>query len=205
MHEVHLIELAVGSIEEMDVLTFRDDTELLSHALRLFHAALAHDGIMEAVADAGRGHDEDVGSLGPPAVHAFGLEDQPFHTRADAGGIGVEPLFDVVGTQHDDEQIDDFMALEERISHAQSVHRLMDGVHENGRPARKTLFRHEIVAAKRRLQAAGPALVLIEADAVVGTVRRVGTVAVGVGIAQTKDMFFHRLFPFQISPRDWRK
>ena len=81
----------------------------------------------------------------------------------------------------------------------------MDGVYENGRPARKTLFRHEIVAAKRRLQAAGPALVLVEADAVVGTVRRVGTVAVGVGVAQTKDMFFHRLFPFQISPRDWRK
>ena len=122
MHEVHLIELAVGSIEEMDVLTFRDDTELLSHALRLFHTALAHDGIMETIADAGRGHDEDVGSLGPPAVHALGLEDQSFHTRADAGGIGVEPLFDVVGTQHDDEQIDDFMALEERISHAQSVH-----------------------------------------------------------------------------------
>ena len=67
----------------------------------------------------------------------------------------------------------------------------MDGVHENGRPARKALFRHEIVAAKRRLQAAGPALVLIEADAVVSTVRRVGTVAVGVGIAQTEDMCFH--------------
>ena len=48
----------------MDVLTFRDDTELLSHTLRLFHAALAHDSIMEAIADAGRGHDEDVGSLG---------------------------------------------------------------------------------------------------------------------------------------------
>ena len=81
----------------------------------------------------------------------------------------------------------------------------MDGVYKNGRPARKALFRHKIVAAKRRLQAAGPALVLIEADAVVGTVRRVGAVAVGVGVAQTKDMFFHRLFPFQISPRDWRK
>ena len=38
----------------MDVLTFRDDTELLSHALRLFHTALAHDGIMETIADAGR-------------------------------------------------------------------------------------------------------------------------------------------------------
>ena len=67
MHEVHLIELAVGSIEEMDVLTLRDDTELLGHTLRLFHAALTHDGIMETIADAGRGHDEDVGSPGPPA------------------------------------------------------------------------------------------------------------------------------------------
>ena len=71
---------------------------------------------MEAIADAGRGHDEDVWSLGPPAVHALSLEDQPFHPRADAGGIGVEPLFDVVGTQHDDEQVDGFMALEERIT-----------------------------------------------------------------------------------------
>ena len=59
---------------------------------------------------------------------------------------------------------------------------------------------HAVAAAAHR---AG--ILFIEADAVVGTVRRVGAVAVGVGVAQTKDMFFHRLFPFQISPRDWRK
>ena len=107
--------------------------------------------------------------------------------------LGIHAV--IVGAQHDDEQVDDLMALEERIGHAQSVHRLMDGVHENRRPARKALFRHKILAAQRCLQPTGPALILVEADAVVGAVRRVGAIAVSVGVAQTKDMLFHRSIP----------
>ena len=179
----------------MDALPLGDDAELLCHALRLFHTALAHDGVVEAVADAGRSHDKDVGGFGAPAVHALCLEDEALHPCTDAGGIGVEPLLDVIGAQHNDEQVDDLMALEERIGHAQSVHRLMDGVHENRRPARKALFRHKILAAQRCLQPTGPALILVEADAVVGAVRRVGAIAVSVGVAQTKDMLFHRSIP----------
>ena len=122
MHEIHLVELAVLCIQEVHVLARADDAELLGHTGGFLHTAVAHDRVMEPGPDGRRCHHQNVGLFGAPAVHALGLEDQPFHTRADAGGIGVEPLFDVVGTQHDDEQIDDFMALEERISHAQSVH-----------------------------------------------------------------------------------
>ena len=143
--------------------------------------------------------DEVYGSLGAEGFFTEAtplcLEDEALHPCTDAGGIGVEPLLDVVGAQHNDEQVDGLVALEKRIGHAQSVHRLMDGVHENRRPARKALFRHKILAAQRRLQPTGPALILVEADAVVGAVCRVGAIAVSVGVSQTKDMLFHRSIP----------
>ena len=43
------------------------------------------------------------------------------HTGCNAGGVGPKALFHVVGAQHDDEQVDDFMALEQGIGHAQTV------------------------------------------------------------------------------------
>ena len=54
--------------------------------------------------------------------------------------------------------------------------------------------------AQGLLQAAGPALVLVEADAVVGAVVGVGAIAVGVGITQTENMLFHnQITPFPSS------
>ncbi len=79
----------------------------------------------------------------------------------------------VVGTQHDDEQVDDLMALEEGVGGAQGVHRFVDGVYKDGRPAGEALLGDEIIAAQRGLQAAGPAFLLVEADPAVGTIRRV--------------------------------
>ena len=83
------------------------------------------------------------------------------------------------------------MALEEGVGGAQGVHRFVDGVYKDGRPAGEALFGDEIIAAQRGLQAAGPAFLLIEADPAVGTVRRIGTVAVGVAVTQAENMFFH--------------
>ena len=83
------------------------------------------------------------------------------------------------------------MALQQGIRDAQSVHGFVDGVHENGRPAGQALFRDEVLAAQCGLQTAGPALVLVEADAAVGVVLRVGAIAVGVGVAQAENVSFH--------------
>ena len=83
------------------------------------------------------------------------------------------------------------MALEQGIGHAQSIHGLVDGVYKNGGAARKALFGYQILVAQSSLQTAGPALVLVEADAAVGVVLGVGTITVGVGIAQAENMCFH--------------
>ena len=89
------------------------------------------------------------------------------------------------------------MALQQGIRDAQSVHGFVDGVYENGRPAGQALFRDKVLAAQRGLQTAGPALILVEADAAVGVVLRVGAIAVGVGVAQAENVGFHRKYtPF---------
>ena len=116
---------------------------------------------------------------------------EPLHACRNAGGIGTKALLHIVRAQHDDEQVDDFVALEQGIDDAEGIHRFVDGVHKYGGAAGKSLFGHKVFVAQRLLQAAGPALLFIEADAMVGAVVGVGTVAVGVGITQTEDMCFH--------------
>ena len=173
----------------------------------LLHAAVTHDFVVETLLDAGRCHDEDVGLLAAPAVHALALLDQPLHADADAGGVGTKALLDVVRAQHDDEQVDDLMALQQGIRDAQSVHGFVDGVYENGRPAGQALFRDEVLAAQCGLQTTGPALVLVEADAAVGVVLRVGAIAVGVGVAKAENEFSSQMHSF-LSYRSgwlWRK
>ena len=82
------------------------------------------------------------------------------------------------------------MALEQGIGHAQSIHGLVDGIYKNGGAAGKALFGYQILVTQSSLQAAGPPLVLVEADAAV-IVLGVGTITVGVGIAQAENMCFH--------------
>ena len=192
MHEIHLVERAVLCIQEVHVLARADDAELLGHTGGFLHTAVAHDRVMEPGPDGRRCHHQNVGLFGAPAVHALGLEDQALHTGCNAGGVGTKALFHVVGAQHDDEQVNDLMALEQGVDHAQGVHGLVDGVHEHGGAAGKALLGHQIFVAQRLLQAAGPALVLVEADAVVGTVIGVSAIAVGVGIAQAENVLFHQ-------------
>ena len=175
----------------MDVVALCNDLVPAGNALGLLHTAVAHDLIVEALLDARRSNHKNVGFLAAPAVHGLALLDQALHARTNAGGVCVEALFHIVGAQHDDEQVDDFMALEQGIGHAQSIHGLVDGVYKNGGAAGKALFGYQILVAQSSLQAAGPPLVLVEADAAVGIVLGVGTITVGVGIAQAENMCFH--------------
>lgn len=62
----------------------------------------------------------------------------------------------------------------------------MDGIGEAGGSAGKAFFDDQIIAAEFLAQQAGPAFMFIETS--VG----VGAVAVGVGIAEAYNMFFHR-------------
>jgi len=84
------------------------------------------------------------------------------------------------------------MAHQRGINDPQTVHGLMEGVGEYGGPAGKTFFINLAVVAQPVLQQAGPALLLVEPVAAVGAVGGVGAVAVGVGVAKTEDVFFHR-------------
>ena len=83
------------------------------------------------------------------------------------------------------------MAHEDGVEHCQGVHSLVKGVLEHSGPARQALLQHKEVLPQGLLQQAGPALILVEAGAAVGAVGGVGAVAVGVGIPQAEDVFFH--------------
>ena len=47
VHEVHLIELAVLCVQEVHALPLGYDAQLLGDPAGFFHAACAHDGIVE--------------------------------------------------------------------------------------------------------------------------------------------------------------
>ena len=76
VHKVDLIELAALGVQKVHALPLGDDAELLRHTGGFLHTALAHDGVVEALFDTGRGHHQNVGGLGTPAVHALALEDE---------------------------------------------------------------------------------------------------------------------------------
>ena len=124
----------------MHALPLGYDAQLLGDPAGFFHAACAHDGIVEAVLDAGRRHHQNVRRFAAPAVHAFHLEQQPLHARTDAGGVCAKALLDVIRAQHDDEQVDDLVALEQGVSHAQRIHGFVQRVHEYGSAAGKPLL-----------------------------------------------------------------
>ena len=67
----------------------------------------------------------------------------------------------------------------------------MDGIIKAGGAAGQTLFHHQILVSQLSLQAAGPALVFVEANTAVGAIGGVGAIAVGVGITETNNMLFH--------------
>ena len=191
VHKVDLIEFAALGVHKAAAQPGGDLLVLLGHALRTLHAAFAHGVVVEAGLDGGGRDDQDVGLMTAPAVHTHGLAHQPVHAQTDAGGIGAEALLGVVGAQHDDEQVDVLMALEQGIGNAERVHALMERVNEHCGAAGQALLGDQILLAQRLLQQAGPALVLVEADAAVSAVGGVGAIAMGVGIAQAENMLFH--------------
>ena len=66
VHKVDLIELAALGVQKVHALPLGDDAELLRHTGGSLHTALAHDGVVEALFDTGRGHHQNVGGLGTP-------------------------------------------------------------------------------------------------------------------------------------------
>ena len=195
VHPVHLIELAPVGVHEVGA---HQPGALLVAGRQgpgLLHAAAAHRraavGLFHHRQNGGRADDQDVRLLLPPAVHALGLAHQALHADGDTGGVDAQPLLGVVGAQHDDEQVNDLVALQQGVGAAQGVHALVERVREHGGAAAEALLRHQEILAQGLLQQAGPALVLVEADAAVGAVGGVGAVAVGIGITQTENVLFH--------------
>ena len=134
-----------------------------------------------------------------PAGDTLALVHQPLQTPGDTGGVDGEPLLGVVGAQHDDQQIHGLVAHKDRVGHIQSGHGFVEGIGEDGGAAGQALFQDEIFLAQSLLQQAGPALVFIEPGAAIGAVGGIGAVAVGVGVAQADDVFFHGMASLEFS------
>ena len=86
------------------------------------------------------------------------------------------------------------MAFQQGIHIGQHSHILIDGVFKDGGPAGQALLRHQVLRPKGLLQQAGPALVLIEANAAIRAIGGICAVTVGIGIADTENVLFHRMF-----------
>ena len=194
VHTVNLVELAAPGIHKVGSHQLGGLLIERGKLFALLDTASSHGqaaGIQfHPLPNGRRADNEDVRRVIPPAIHALGLADQPLHTNSDTGCVDAQPLLDIVGAQHDDQKVNHLMALEKGIGAAQCIHALVERVGKNGGPARQALLCHQIVFPQCLLEKARPTLVLIKTDAAVRTVGRVGTVAVGVGVAQTKNVFF---------------
>ena len=137
--------------------------------------------------------------FGLPARHAAtvsAFNRKALHADADARRTCVEALLCVVRAEHDDQQIDRLMRHQRGIYDIQPGHTLVQRIGKHGRPAGQPLFQHKVLLPQRLLQKAGPAFVLVEAVGAVGGVIGVGTVAVGIGIAEADNVFFHVCSPY---------
>ena len=83
------------------------------------------------------------------------------------------------------------MAHQDGVGHIHTRHGLMQGIVKHRCAAAQALLQHQVPVPQGLLEQAGPAFVLVEAAAAVGAVGGVGAVAVGVGVAEADDMFFH--------------
>ena len=143
----------------------------------------------------GRADNEDIG-LSRPALGGFRLEHQPLHADGDAGGVDPQPFLGVVGAQHDHQQIHRLMAHEGGIDDPQAVHALVERIGEHGGAAGQPLLQNQVPFPQLLLQQAGPALRLVKPIAAGHGVSGVGAVAVGIGITEAYDVFFHGLASF---------
>jgi hypothetical protein len=83
------------------------------------------------------------------------------------------------------------MAHQNGIGHAEGIHALMQRILKYSSSTGKALFQHQIFFAQQLLQNPGPAFIFIKTVAAVGAIGRIRTVAMGIGISQTDNVFFH--------------
>ena len=131
-----------------------------------------------------------------PAIYALCFAHQALHADTDAGGVDSQPLLNIVGAQHDNKQINDLVAFQQRIENCESVHGFMEGVGEDSGAAGQALLCYQKVGTQGFLEQTGPPLVLVEAYAAVGAVGGIGAVAVGIGISKTEYVLFHSTLSF---------
>ena len=197
VHKVDLVEFAahgtgIGEVAANEItLLFIIMCQLPGLGDALFTHGGSHGAGEHAFFDGGRRNYQNIGLLSTPALGSHSLLHQPGHADADAGGAGVEPVLAVVGAQHNHQQVHILVALEAGIDVVQTVQPFVDGFVKTGGAAGQTLFNYQIVISQLLLQQAGPALVLIEADAAVGTVSGVRAVAMGIGIAEADNELFN--------------
>ena len=158
-----------------------------------------------AFADVGRADHKNVGLTAAPGLHGFGLGHQALHAKADTGRVGGKALLGVVGAQHNNQQIHRLVAHQTGIDRVQTGHGLLQGVRKHGGAPGEPLLDHKVILSQCLLQQTGPAFVLVETVAAIGTVGGVGAVAVGVGITETDNVFFHLYFTSgrEAAAADW--
>ena len=190
VHEVDLVELAAFSVQEMDVVALCNDLVPAGNALDFSTQPSPMTSSWKPSLMRGGATTRMLGSLPPQqstVLHFWIRRSMPAPMQA---AFALKRSFtSLVPSMMMSRSMTSWLLS--RDSHAQSIHGLVDGIYKNGGAAGKALFGYQILVAQSSLQAAGPALVLVEADAAIGIVLGVGTITVGVGIAQAENMCFH--------------
>ena len=83
------------------------------------------------------------------------------------------------------------MAHQGGVDRPQAVHALVEGIGEHGGAPGQALLQNQVFFPQLLLQQAGPALGFIKPAASRDGIGGVGAIAMGIGIAETDNVFFH--------------
>ena len=176
VHIVHLIKFtAKGSgIQEVAANQVTLFLIIVCQFLGFLHALFAHGGSYLAgehtFADGRRCHDQNIRLVVAPAFRSHGLLSQSGHANGNAGCTGIETVLAVIGSQHDDQQVHCFMALQAGVDIIQCIQSFVDRIIKASGPAGQAFLDHQVFFSQLLLQQACPAFVFIEPDAAVSTI-----------------------------------
>ena len=105
----------------------------------------------------------------------------------------MEPFLCIVGSQHYYQQAHRLVACEAGKQVTERGKPFVKRIGKDGCPPRQPFLKHQVVLPKLFSEQAGPSFLFIKAKQwSIRTVVRAGAIAMGIGVPQADNMFFHR-------------
>ena len=191
MYVICLRQFTASRIQKIHLLCHRQKSIFSGQRFRGLHTVRGKFRIGHSFFNRNRCHDQDLRSVRPPAGNRLCLFHKDLHSFGNLLRIRAKFFLGIIGSQHQDQQIQRLMAVQQRMQYRQQIHRIHGRILIHTGSAALALFNDQILFAQCLLQQTGPALFFIIPAAVVSVLRRIGAKPVSIRVSNAQDVFFH--------------